>query len=269
MMYPWAMESVLVILLVVLGVGLVVTIAVLSHLHTKKRREAIAAWAASHGLRYSPDKVTTFEQRFPAFDRLRTGKGRYAHNISTGPIPPMPDGAQRHWVGPTGGAVVAFDYHYYTESTDSKGRRTRTHHNFSAVVIETRMHFHPLLIRPENMLDKIASFFGRGDINFESAEFSRKFLVRSPERRWAYDIITPASMEFLLAREAFTIEMELHYIAVHRGGIFNAERYESALQVALGLLDRVPRDVVESLRNNHAGSAGPAGFDVHATGARR
>lgn len=252
------MEPAVVILIVVVAVGLFVTVAYLSHLHTKKRREALAAWAESRGLRFSPDKVTNFEQRFPAFDRLRTGKGRYAHNISTGPIPPMPDGTQRHWATPTGGAVVAFDYHYYTESTDSKGRKTKTHHHFSAVVIETRMNFHPLLIRPENVFDKFASFFGKGDINFESAEFSRKFFVRCPHRRWAYDIITPATMEFLLSREASTIEMELHYVAIHRGGTFNVERFETSLQTVLGLLDRIPRDVAASLHNNPATSFDPS-----------
>ena len=65
-------------------------------------------------------------------------------------------------------------------------------------------------------------------------------------------------MEFLLSREASTIEMELHYVAIHRGGTFNVERFETSLQTVLGLLDRIPRDVAASLHNNPATSFDPS-----------
>ena len=48
-------------------------------------------------------------------------------------------------------------------------------------------------------MDKIAGALGFHDINFESSEFSRKFHIKCADKKFAYDVIHPRMMEFLLA----------------------------------------------------------------------
>ena len=42
--------------------------------------------------------------------------------------------------------------------------------------------------------------FGYQDIKFESAEFSKTFCVRSPDKKFAYDVCNAKMMEYLLVK---------------------------------------------------------------------
>ena len=94
------------------------------------------------------------------------------------------------------------DYHYQT--TSSNGKQTTTHHHyFSYCLIELPYASLPdLRIRREGIFDSLAGAFGFDDIDFESAEFSKRFHVKSSDKRFAYDVVHPAMMEFLLAEES-------------------------------------------------------------------
>ena len=46
------------------------------------------------------------------------------------------------------------------------------------------------------------------DIDFESDEFSRKFYVQSSDRKFAYDVLHPRMMEFLLQTTPPMIDVE-------------------------------------------------------------
>ena len=59
-----------------------------------------------------------------------------------------------------------------------------------------------LLVRPQGCLDAIAEHFGAEDIDFESASFNRRFLVRASSKRFAYDILHPGMMALLMDTEA-------------------------------------------------------------------
>jgi hypothetical protein len=54
----------------------------------------------------------------------------------------------------------------------------------------------------------VAGFFGFDDIDFESSEFSSRFIVKSADKRFAYDVIHPRMMEFLLEGDPPTVELE-------------------------------------------------------------
>jgi hypothetical protein len=214
----------------------IIAIAVYAHRQAEKRRAAIAAWAAGHGLTFRRDRDRSIESRYP-FSCLSQGHNRYAHNISSGQV--------RDY------GVCAFDYHYETYSSDSKGRRTTHHHHFSAVILQTALPLRPLAIRPENFLDRIGEFVGFDDIDFELAEFSREFHVKSPDKRWAFDVLHQESMEFLLAAPRFNIEFQEGFAMVRRTRRFAPEDFEAAFSVATGLIDRLPGSVVRELRGQH------------------
>ncbi len=212
--------------IILLFIALVVVMGVLGHRAAQQRREALAAWGASRGLRFSPDHAGDFDDRFPAFSCLRQGSGRYAYNRLEG-----------DW---NGRPFLGFDYHYETHSTDSKGRRTTHHHHFSAVMLASAAPLKPILIRPEGVLDRVSAFFGFEDINFESAEFSRRFHVTSPDRKWAYDLLHPRAMEFLMAAPVCSLEFDAGRVLAWRGSTFTPADFEQAAGVIAGLLDQMP-----------------------------
>ena len=144
-----------------LTVAVIVVIIFFGWYFAAKRRNELLAWATAHGLGFSPDRDSQMVYRCPTFNCLTQGDNRYAYNIITGRL------ANRE--------LRAFDYHYETYSTDSKGRRQTHHHSFSAVVLSSAVPLKPLFIRPEGFFDKVTEFFGFDDIDFESAAFSRKF----------------------------------------------------------------------------------------------
>ncbi len=195
----------------------------------KQRMKELQAWAASRGLLLTPGNEPGFELEYPTFDCLRRGDDRYAFNVSRG-----------EW---NKRQVAAFDYHYKTESRDSKGRRHTHHHRFSAVIIKSGIPLKHMQIRSEGFFDKIGEFFGADDIDFESAEFSQKYHVKATEKKWAYDILHQRAIEFLLASPVYTLAMDTKSIIAYRSGRFAPAQFEEALNVASGLLDLIPEYV--------------------------
>lgn len=212
-------------------VVLIIVGAIYGSIQAKKRREAIARWARSHGLSFTEAKDYGFDERFAEFDCLRQGDDRYAFNIIEG-----------DWEGRR---LLAFDYHYETHSTDSKGRRTTHNHYFSAVILRANIPLKPLIIRREGLFDKLAGVFGFDDIDFESAEFSRRFYVKAEDKKWAYDIIHARMMEHLLAHRGYSIQFGLWHIIAWRDAVFDVPEVERVADMASGIVERFPDYVVQ------------------------
>lgn len=218
--------------LIVIGfIAIIIVFAIISHAQNKKRLAALEAWSSSLGLAFEPRKNTRFEKRFPEFACFQQGQNRYAYNLTHGTF--------------EGRRVYAFDYHYTTRSTttDAKGRtRTQTtHHNFSAVILDANLPLKPLLIRPEGFGDRIANFFGKNDIDFESAEFSKRFFVKAQDRRWAYDVLHARAMAFLLDQPPHVIEFAPQRVLVLRNQrMMDAGQFHTAVRIADQLLDGLP-----------------------------
>lgn len=208
-------------------------LAIYSHKKEKERRERLRGFAERQGLYYDPDKVRGFDSEHPQFSFLRSGSNRYAHNILTG-----------EWQGRQ---VTAFDYHYETHSTDSKGNRRTTHHRFSAALVSSGFPLRSMTIRPEGIFDKMKAAFGWDDIDFESAEFSKRFHVSSKDRRWAYDVLTPRTMEFLLGSPNRELYFEGYLLAVRSDRGLEPEEVEGLLTMADTVLDGVPAFVREGI----------------------
>lgn len=212
-------------LFIVLGVIVVAAVVIYGYHAAARRRKELADWARSRGLHFDPGKDRTLDERFHRFDCLRRGRSRYAHNLMRG-----------DW---NGREFLGFDYHYVTGS--GKNRQT---HRFSAVILTSAVPLKPLYIRPEGFFDKVTEFFGFDDIDFESAEFSRKFYVKSPDKRWAYDVIHQRAMEFLLSMPRFSIKFDLTHVIAWRDKRSSPGEFEQAAEVIRGLLDQLPEYVV-------------------------
>jgi hypothetical protein len=197
-------------------VVLIIVLAIFAAAAAKKRREALALLAQRLGLTFSSDHDRDLAGRFHFIDRLAQGNNRYAYNVLSGVY--------------QGHSVLAFDYHYQTESTDSKGHRQTHHHHFSCFILQLERSFPELVITREGFFSKIAQAFGYDDIDFESHEFSRKFCVRSKDKKFAYDVCHARMIEFLLANDDLHIEIESTALAIVLAGVQAPETIEPNLQ---------------------------------------
>jgi hypothetical protein len=196
--------------------ALVIVLAIFGAIAAKKRREAFALLAARLGLTFSPGRDHSIASRFHFLDRLAHGSNRYAYNVLSGSY--------------QGGGVLVFDYHYQTESRDSKGNRRTHHHHFSCFVLQLERSFPELTIAREGILSKMAQAFGYDDIDFESHEFSRKFCVRSKDKKFAYDVCHARMIEYLLANDDLNIEIENTALAMVYSSVLKPEEIEPNLQ---------------------------------------
>ncbi len=169
-----------------------------SYLQQKQRREALAALAAQLGWHFVSQRDSSHDDEYAHFEIFRRGHSRYAYNTLIGKLR-IDD---RDFPAKMG------DFQYRVRSGSGKSRRTRTY-RFSYVILHLPFPRVPdLLVRPEGMFDQLAGVFGFDDIDFESAEFSRRFYVKSPDKRFAYAVIHPRMMEFLLESSPPTLDIE-------------------------------------------------------------
>ena len=219
--------------------ALLIALIIFGVIAARKRRDALASLAASWGFQWSRDDPIGIADRFSSHRSLAQGDNRYAYNVFQG---------ERK-----GRRVICFDYHYATHSTDSKGRRQTHHHHFSGALADLGARFPDLTVRPEGFFDKVAEFVGADDIDFESAEFSRKFHVKADDRRFAYDIFHARAMEYMLAHPVdMTFDFRGDTVLVTGGGTWKPERYDAALRRIEGLIELVPEFVWRSLREGGA-----------------
>lgn len=213
--------------IIFLFIALVVVVAILGALASAKRRKELTEWANQNGLTFSPSKDHSFDDIYSEFAScLRRGHSRYASNILSG-----------QW---NGRGFTGFDYHYTTGHGKNRSR-----HIFSAVILTNDFDLGKLSIRPEGFFDKITEFVGFDDIDFESAEFSRKFYVKAPNRKWAYDVLHARTMEFLLSVPQFHLQFEGKRVLAYKNGTFKPHEFEQAAAVIEGIIDRLPGYVVE------------------------
>ncbi len=177
----------LLVLLVLAAVGGIIYVAWLME---KQRREAMARLASKLGYSFSAHDGWGIPGRYGQIDLFRRGHSKRARNVIHG---------ERD-----GSAVMIFDYRYTTGS----GKNKSTHSRNVMLVEMPEQRFPELFIRREGFFDKVAAAVGFDDIDFESHEFSRKFYVKSRDKRFAYDVVDARMMEFLLGVGDLNIELE-------------------------------------------------------------
>lgn len=206
--------------------AVVIVVGIFGYISSRKRREAMMALATKLGLRFDPDKDWDMARRYDFLDKLRAGSNRYAFNTMVGTYQDR--------------EVALFDYHYETHSTNSKGHRQTHHHYFSCFLLHLSASFPELVIAREGFLSKIAQAVGYDDIDFESHEFSRRFCVRSSNKKFAYDICHARMMEYLLANDDLTIEIEGNVLAITFDSRLDPERIEPNLNRLVALRSFMP-----------------------------
>lgn len=221
-------------------VGVIIALIVAMEMAARKRREALAALAAELGWRFDPRKDRDHDEEYAYFEYFRRGHSRVAYNTLSGSVEIDGHG---YW-------AKAGDFQYMVTRHNGKTTQTDTY-RFSYLIVHSPFGrtLPTLLIRPEGIFDKMAGAFGFDDIDFESVEFSRRFYVRSDDKRFAYDVIDPRMMEFLLASNPPAVDMEHGQCLVSNGSSqWTPEEFRWHIRWVVEFFDRFPDHVVDSLR---------------------
>ena len=209
---------------------LLVAGGIFSYMTAKKRRSEMEEIARQTGLQFHSTKNYSLDEQYHFIDKLCQGDNRYGFNMILGDY--------------RGHPVKVFDYHYETTSTDSDGDRKTHHHYFSFFVLHFNANFPELLICREGWFAKFTQFMGFEDIDFESAEFSRKFLVKSPNKKFAYDICHGQLIEYLLANTDLNIEIERHCLTFFFDRRLTAEQIRPNLDLLVTVRETFPNYLI-------------------------
>jgi hypothetical protein len=195
------MNGEMIVLIGVIVIGVAIWLAVISAAHNRQRLAALINWASANGYQFSTDDPFNLDARFHGVGDIGQGHSRRAYEILSrnDPVPT--------WM---------FRYEYRTWETrtvtDGNGRsHTETYeqtHQRSFLIVELQSAFPRLFLRPENLFDKVAAMVGFDDIKFESEEFSRRFFCKSDNREFAYAVIHPQMMDWLLTLRASKMRFE-------------------------------------------------------------
>jgi len=192
-----------ILLATVLGIAVPVGVVALIVFHIgragrrhQQRANALASAASHLGLTYEPWDPFNLPFKFEGLKAFGRGIEERVYNVLHG---------QAGF-----GYVILCDYSY----TVAEGKEKHTHYR-SYGLLSTEMTFQHLELRPENFLDRVSALAGINDINFESEEFNRKYFVRSKDRKFAYDIINPKMIDYLLDRDGIYMELGGNVVLVH------------------------------------------------------
>ncbi len=230
-------------LIIVAVIALVAVGAYLGHLAAKKRMEAMEALARELGWRFRASKDSDHDERYAQFEIFRRGHSRVAFNTMEGDL--EIDGR----VYPAN----AGDFRYRVTRSTGKSTTTTTY-RFSYLIVHLPFRNVPdLLIRPEGLFDKLAGVFGFDDIDFESEEFSRRFHVKSPDKRFAYDVVHARMMEFLLRRRGPAIDIENRRCCLSDGSRrWSPEEIKTHIAFLREFFGLWPEHVTAQLADDHA-----------------
>jgi hypothetical protein len=236
-----------VFILVFVGVLVVGVVAWLGHQASVARREALARVAAGLGFRFSPEARDW-------------GGGLFSRRQPLAPFPVFDKGHSRRSVNHLEGELLVWDralgvtlgdYRYKITSGSGKNQSTRTYElSFLLLRLPFGNRVPDLRVRREGFGDRVAAAVGFADINFESAEFSRRFHVRSSDRRFTYNLIDPRMMAFLLDVEPpeFAISQGMLLVMPAAGLLrWEPETFGEALRWTQDFLVRWPEFVVKDL----------------------
>ena len=219
--------------LIVGGVVVVGAVAFVFWKIEQKRRQALAAFATSKGLRYKErddSVVSRFTKLGDPFDR---GFDREARNVMSGKW----DGRQ----------AVAWDFRYHTWETkrdsDGHSRREKEDHNMFVVAVTSGHDFPDLSVRPEGFLGRTVGRMTGSDIELESEDFNRAFTVTCEDRKFASDVLHPRMMEALLGYRDIGWTFNKDWILAYEEGRHTLAELERRLGALDAVLDGIPEFV--------------------------
>jgi hypothetical protein len=193
-----------------------------------KRLHELPGVAARARLQFSElDRFNSAAVPFPLF---RKGEGRQIKNVMWRDAPGHPR---------------VFDYGYYTVYRDKSGTTHERWRWFACALVQHNGRWPELLLTRERLVDRVAQSLGVNDVELESEEFNRTFVVQCEDPKFATDLLDPQMMEFLLGTQGMVeIHSKGRFVLVASAPL-PAEGMVGLLGVAEGFAQRVPAAVWE------------------------
>lgn len=227
-----ALEGYATIALVVLGVAGVVALIVWAYKQERKRVAGLESLAKAQGWTYRRADGG-LHQHYRAYEPFKNmGFGHVCENVLEGDH--------------KGSPVNLFDYEYKTQSGSGKQRRTQTHH-YAVLALRMPIRSPGLTIERENIGHKLWDAVGGDDIDFESDEFSRKYWVKSPDRRFAYDVLHARTIAWFLDQDARDgLQWHGDGLVWYKGGRWRAHEVLPVLDRLVAFRDLLPRHLLDA-----------------------
>ena len=147
-----------------------------------KRSRDLAVVSRRAGLSYSVSDP--FASDRIAFELFRQGDGREVHDVM--------------WRNGDDRRTRAFDFEWWDLHRDAQGHETRMVRHSSCAMAYIGGAWPPIHIAPEGLGDRfVTAVVGGGDIDFESEEFNRMFVVRCDDRRFANAFLDAGLIDWL------------------------------------------------------------------------
>jgi hypothetical protein len=214
------------------GVGLIFALFILvvvlliwsSVVAARKKREAFLALSVKLGLRYDiKDPFDTVDLPFALF---RKGDSRGVENVLSGEAAGM--------------RVRLFDYHFTETSTDSDGHMSSSTYPFSCALAEIDADCPHLVLEQENLMTRLSRHLGFHDIELESEEFNKRYIVASDDKKFAYAILDARMMAWLMDEGGVCQYEVVGPLALCYGKRVKPVEYENLLEVLRRFHAHVP-----------------------------
>jgi len=197
----------------------------------KARSDTLRRKARDFSLDFAPQRDAVLARKYQFLDHFGKASGGSKHscvNVFTGTFDTHP--------------VTLFDYYFVTDENSvwwwSPSWETHCYHSF--FIVNMNSNFPELTIAEEGFFSKIAQAVGYHDIDFESHEFSRRYVVRSESKKFAYDFCNAQMIDYLLDRPIMAIEVEKHALALAFDYPHEARRIDSRLRHVVNMRSLMP-----------------------------
>lgn len=182
-----------------LVLGFIATVSIYTARMQRLRREAIEKFAADCGLVFTPEDSERIRSRLGEFQLFKEGHGQRLYNVLRAEA--------------EGVSMAVFDYQFTTGSGKSQHRHRQT-----VLAVESQsLHLPPMSVRPESLFDTIANVLGFRDIDFdESPEFSRAFVLKSPDEDRTRKLFDLEVCQFFMERRDVALEANRNRLIYYR-----------------------------------------------------
>lgn len=202
--------------------------------HNKKKIAHFMQVAQQRGWQYQrQDNGVLGRFRGDPFDN--GGRNKRANHVFTG----------QH----RGRPFCCFEYTYQVTRHNSSGNgshsRTETHY-YQIFSIGTPAARSTLQVTKEGFGSKMLDFVGVRDLQLESVEFNQTFKIKTDNDKFAYDVLHPRTMEWMLQdqrAQQTPIRFEGSGLVTWQRGKFELEAMEPRLDYLCEFVDRVPEFV--------------------------
>ena len=138
-----------------------------------------------------------------------------------------------------GREAVVFDYRFVTRSSNGQQTTTQTH-RFTVCALQLPAALPRLELTPENALTRLGGVLGLDDLELESEDFNRRYRVRADDRRLAYDVLHPRTVERLLALPTLNLRLDGADAVLWQRGTTSLPDVPARLAVLSQLVDGIP-----------------------------